>query len=639
MSTRRVTASRTSTDVVAQVVSTLFIARRPVSSRWIHVARHDPSSPRVNATGSVIRPDPRSSERARTARASNGRALRRAGSLEGHVAEQRLRDLVEPLSGVHVDLGHHVPRRDRGEVDVDELGGPVGRLDEVTGVHRAPALQVRPRHLPDGPELVVEEEHRQVEVRVVRSLAPVDEEAQHVGGPCGPRRRPAREHGVPAGRRLAADRQGDRQDRGVDDEGPGRLQPSGDLVVDEGREPYGRLARERRAGLRHEVRAAAAGDDEASGVRSVRVLEVAAQGDEDPPRRGRQRPGDPVEDLRPLVRVRDPQQTVGPADQDAGGGRERRGRAGGVTTRRGQFRAGGRRAHHLLAARHREHARRTRPVLRVLVRVQPLPQPLPELPTTGHVGQRRRVLPDDAVERCEEHAPLAAGERPDAGGPGERDVAPGRPDRHPEHVDDGVAQRERAARGHPGGVDRRAVLPDGDLRRRLLPDEGRGEVGEQVEVAGGRRRRRAGQLEVGAPGLLLDGTTEQEERPAVVGRGRPRHAAREHLGEGVLVAAVGGERGEVYDDGRGTRHVDPWVARHCAQKCSVDGTPAGKSMKYGLASTWDPTRRSTAPTIWTAASNAAPSSSPARCARSSAGATNPGRSPRLFERAAVGELP
>ena len=70
----------------------------------------------------------------------------------------------------------------------------------------------------------------------------------------------------------------------------------------------------------------------------------------------------------------------------------------------------------------------------------------------------------------------------------------------------------------------------------------------------------------------------------------------------------------------------PCVARHCTQKCSVDGTPAGKSMKYGLASTWDPTRRLTAPTIWTAASNAAPGSSPARCARSSAGATKPSES-------------
>jgi hypothetical protein len=138
---------------------------------------------------------------------------------------------------------------------------------------------------------------------------------------------------MPVGRRLASDRQGHGQDRGIDDEGPGRAEPPRDLVVDEVREAHGRVERERLAGLRLEVGLAAARDEQALGGRAVRVLQVAAQGAEHAAGRGRQCPRDPVDDVALLLGAGGPHQPVGPAEQDAGRGGERLGRGDGVTRR------------------------------------------------------------------------------------------------------------------------------------------------------------------------------------------------------------------------------------------------------------------------------------------------------------------
>ena len=68
-----------------------------------------------------------------------------------------------------------------------------------------------------------------------------------------------------------------------------------------------------------------------------------------------------------------------------------------------------------LAAGHREHLLRPAASCRVLVRVQPLPQPLPPLGVLRDVAELARVPVHDLVQRGEQDPPLAPAERPEPG--------------------------------------------------------------------------------------------------------------------------------------------------------------------------------------------------------------------------------
>lgn len=185
----------------------------------------------------------------------------------GHVPEERLGGLVEPLTVVDVDLGNDDRLRRLAETDVDELRSAVGsgRLGEVTGVMGGAVGVVRPR---DVRRLVVggvEHEGGQVVVGAPLGLAPVDEEPEQLA--VHPRKRAAGQHAEPGRDGLAGQRQCDVEHVGIDDQLAGVGEAAGDLLVQHGERPRQDVLLQRRAGVGRRPRPAVPVGEDAAGSR------------------------------------------------------------------------------------------------------------------------------------------------------------------------------------------------------------------------------------------------------------------------------------------------------------------------------------------------------------------------------------
>jgi hypothetical protein len=190
-----------------------------------------------------------------------------------------------------------------------------------------------------------------------------------------------------------------------------------------------------------------------------------------------------------------------------------------------------------------EHRCGVRP-LRVLVRVQPLAEPLELLAVPVDVGELGRAGCHHRVQPRQQSPPRRPAQRAKTRRLHQPHVPVAQRRRQPQHIGHRVQQQIRA-RGEPGPVDDRPVLAHGDplrLRpRRAVP----GQHPQITQDLLAQRRAAPGQRQVQRPHLLLQRAAQVQHRHTVAGRSHQLAVRGEHLLVGVLVPAVGRERQQV----------------------------------------------------------------------------------------------
>ena len=171
--------------------------------------------------------------------------------------------------------------------------------------------------------------------------------------------------------------------------------------------------------------------------------------------------------------------------------------------------------------------------LRVLVRVQPLAEPLPRLPVARHVAELGRD--GDGVQRLQQGAALGAAERAEPGRRRQRDIAAGDPAGEPQHVGHRVHQQRPPGR-QTHLVDDGAVLPHRDALGLVGAEPGQGTQRRQILLR--ERHLRARQREVELARLFLQARAQVQHGHPVAGQRQQLGVRDQQVGVTVLVAAV-----------------------------------------------------------------------------------------------------